>query len=304
MNIRNINLNLLIVLNALLTECHVTKAGEKIHLSQSAMSNSLKQLREIFGDELLQRGQSGNMKLTKKAESLRQPVAAALNKLQDIFQEEDFDPAQCESIINIGMSDYIATILSPALLAKVQQQAPKVQIVIKHFTKQNHAEMLERQNIDLAIGVIESTHSSLMCQHLFNDNLVCMADEEHPAFQKKSGIKLAQFLKYPHVLITSKDNPATDFSEVIMSKLGKKRRIPISLPYSIASLVVLRNSNYISILPERFATLFAQRQHFVTAKVPFKIPEIQISQLWDRYLQTDPLHQWIRRTIKSICEEL
>lgn len=301
MKLRNINLNLLVVLDALLNERHVTRAGEKIHLSQSAMSNSLKQLREIFGDDLLVRGQSGQMMLTKKAHQLRTPVNIALNKVASVFEPERFDPKLCESKFTIGMTDYTATILLPTLIQKINKHAPLLQLIIKPISDINHESLLESGELDLAIGSFKSTAANFMVQRLYSDELVCVADKSHPALSSSKPLTMKQFLDYPHLLVSFKDDPTLDFSEIIIAKLGKHRNIPVVLPYSLVALALLKNTLFICILPMKFTNVLKFKASFATSKVPFTIPMIQINQSWHRRINSEPAHQWLRQTIKSCC---
>ncbi|MBX3710107.1 MAG: LysR family transcriptional regulator, partial [Gammaproteobacteria bacterium] len=183
-NIENINFNLLKALDALLSEQSVSKAGEKTGVTQSAMSITLGQLRNLYQDDLLVRGPQGRMQLTPFAKKLALPVREAMFHAKAVFvASTPFDPATSERTYHVGMSDYIAFVLLPMLMQKMIPLAPHVKIVQHAINHMDNLELFEKLSLDVVIGDFQSVPNSLKMTQLFTDQGVIVADKNHPAFK-------------------------------------------------------------------------------------------------------------------------
>jgi LysR family transcriptional activator of mexEF-oprN operon len=206
-NMLNINLNLLKALNALLSEQKVSKAGEKVGVTQSAMSITLGQLRIIFKDDLLVRGPQGRMQLTPFSKSLIQPVREAMHRVEAVFvAHAPFEAASSERTFHIGMSDYIAFVLLPKLMKAISLDAPDIRIVQHAINHLDNSRPFEDLNLDMVIGDFRSAPHSLKTTHLFTDQGVIVADKNHPIFQEEK-LTVQKMLEYPQVFVALESQP-------------------------------------------------------------------------------------------------
>ena len=182
----NVNFNLLKVLDALLTEVHVTNASKKIHLTQAATSNALAQLRKIYNDPLLIRGQGSKMQLSPLAKKLKPQVASTLEKLETVFtQNTVFCPKTTTHIFHIGMSDYIETITLNKLIEIFYQAAPNAKLVVHHVNYLESTQRLESGDLDLLLGNFPHFEERLMKSKLFSDHTAFYVRTDHPILQTK-----------------------------------------------------------------------------------------------------------------------
>ncbi len=307
MDIAEINLNLLKVLNALLIEQHVTQAGKKINLSQSAVSNALKQLREIFDDELLVRGLVGQMMLTPKAKSLKVPVLNAIENITEVFLEkEPFEASNATMNFNVGMSDYTSSILLSRLIKVINKESPHITITItkldelKDLCEYEHS----TRKLDIALGYFRKVPDRLMAEFLFVDDIVCVTDTKHPGLSNNE-LDMKTFSKYPHLLLAVREKAATEvLIQNVMKRNGLKRTIAVTVPYMMIGMDMLHNTDLISMVPRKLAEKVASELRIAVVPPPFQIPKITITQYWNRMDSNKPAHQWLRRTIKQIAEDL
>jgi len=196
MNLRSVDLNLLVVFDALMTELHVTRAASKVGLSQPAMSNALGRLRHIFNDELLVRTAAG-MQATPRADALANPVRQVLRQIEHVFESTPaLDALPSTRHFNIRMSDVLAMLLLPKFLQNLEKHAPGISVDISHTAPGETVEALERDDLDLAVsmGLVHST--SVRSEFLMPDRMVCVMRKDHPLGTKK--LTLRKFLAARH----------------------------------------------------------------------------------------------------------
>lgn len=196
MNLYRINLNLLKVFSVLMREQHVSDAAKRLHLTQSAISNSLQQLREIFQDELLVRGPK-KMLPTKKALLLAPRIDQALSQLEEsLFHTDEFNYRTSERIFNLGMTDSAEYIILPKLYEQLKNLAPNVSLKILNYNDFS-TENFENKKIELYIGLEKKVPKQLIAERLFSDNSVCVAHASHPIFKKP--LTLTRYLRAEHL---------------------------------------------------------------------------------------------------------
>lgn len=304
MNTLNINLNLLRALDALLTEQHVSKAGIKIGITQSAMSISLKQLRTIYQDELLVRSPSGKMHLTPLAKTLIYPVQQALSYAAETFVGHvPFDPTTAACTFHIGMSDYIAFVLLPPLMKKIANVAPHVRIV-QHAI--NHLESLtpfEEEGVDIIIGDFAKAPSSLKTTSLFFDKGVIVADKNHPAFKKKM-LSLKDFLTYPQIFVSLEGYPEENVIVEMLRREGHQIEISLMTPHTLIALQTLPGTTLMTNTVVRLAQSFLQQLGLATRPTPYKLRPYHARLYWHIERQNAPGHQWLRSMVKEIAKSV
>lgn len=304
MNISKINMNLLVVLDALLTEQHVTRAGKKVHLTQSAVSNALKQLRAIFHDELLVRGQSGKMNLTYKAKTLVEPVKKALQQASIVFSEEkDFDPSTEKTCFNIGMSDYTSLIILPKLIKRVEHYAPNITINVSHLNDVKEIDDFIAPRLDLAIGCFFSPPELLKTQRLFSDRRVWVADKKHPAFKSEKSLE-ENYMNYQHLVVIYKKEAPDKMIKDILKRIKREHADIIIVPHMLVAISILQNTNLICTSRYKVARIFEKKFNLAIRDMPFPSKKFITSQYWRRESDNDPKIKWLRNQIKEISEEI
>jgi DNA-binding transcriptional LysR family regulator len=310
MNVSNINLNLLRILAILLSESHVTRAGEKIGLTQSAMSNALKQLRGIYQDELLIRGRGGKMRLTPLAESLRLPVRQALEHAEHAFTcTVEFDPKTSRRNFHIGMSDYIEFVLLTPLIKKISQLAPKCKIIIHHLTHFSDATLLANNQLDLVIGHFPRAPTNLMVQRLFSDSGSFVSHRNHP-ITKKPKIDLQDILAYPLIMVSFTDDPAQNYLDDLLIQHGYPAQVDVSVPHATIALQALKNTTFITHTVKRIAAPIAKQARLTLLPQPrdlknsFKQQKYIAYQYWHKIVNNEHSHIWLRKIVKEISDEV
>lgn len=295
MNIRNLDLNLLIALSALLEEKHVTHAAERINLSQPAMSRSLARLRDMFQDPLLVKG-AGGMTLTARAEELYLPLQNIMREITDIIQPPSHDPSQMQGEIVIATRDNeLATIL-PKAIQQINSEAPGLKLRIVSLQGDNLSS-LEHHQVDFVLTGSESKSATLHRCLLYKERFVCLASSQHVDLTEK--ISLEKYVSMKHCLVTI-SGFGTSIVDDCLSQKGLKRDIVVRVPHFLAAAFIVADSDLITTLPEKVASLFSQNQRITLLEPPLKLPHFPIYLYWHTRNQHNPIHQWIKKVIKNI----
>lgn len=301
-NVLRNNLNLLGVLDALLTERNVTRAAEKMHLSQPAMSNALAKLRQLFDDPLLVRV-PGGLALTPRAEELVEPVHRILEEVDHAFQpQQTFDPATAQNSFNIAATDSLEMTLLPQLSQRLCKQAPgvKLTVVPRLSAKVPHAQLLSGE-IDLVIGHFADMPETLHVRMLYQEKLVLLVRDQHPTIRRKP--TLAQLVAVPHVLVY----PQADAFLALISQQHPETisqlNMAVRLPHYGAAPLIVSQSDCSVILPSRLAERFAALLPLKIFPIPFEIPSFPINAAWHERTHHDPAQQWLRQMFVEICSK-
>jgi DNA-binding transcriptional LysR family regulator len=295
-----VNLNLLTVLNTLLKEKNVSKAGKKLNLTQPTISNSLKQLRVIFDDELLFRGPGNKMLLTYKAKSLIVPVGETISKIQSVFKsEENFDPKLNEYHFRIGMSDYASIIYLPKIMEVIDKFSDNIGIEVVHLNNMWTYDDFTEHNIDLAIGNYAVDNPVIMKERLFKSHIVCIGAKNHPAFQSQS-LTMKDFLKYKHLQVFYKKEFWADVDGIILNKTGGKRDIVLQVPHMLVALSLIKNSEYICLVSDKIASKYAEKYGCAVRCSPINFPGSVYSLYWSKADCGNPANKWMRKIISGI----
>ncbi|MGS2723032.1 LysR family transcriptional regulator [Porticoccus sp. GXU_MW_L64] len=305
MNIRNVDLNLLIYLSALLEERNVSRAAERLAITQPAMSNALKRLRELFADPLLVRTSEG-MTPTDKARALEPELAAVLASVEAMVQtEEDFDPAATEVTFRIQCSDYIEFTLLLPFIAQVQQQAPGIDFDILSPGDAS-LQAIEKGIVDLAINRFSRLPQAFHQATVWRDNFCCLVHKDHPYAAQQT---LEQYLSAEHMWVNKTGLGAAQgvsrkadvhklgWVDEALAALDESRNIRVfSRHYMVASHLE-RLPHLIATLPRRMAMVQAQNPDLRIVKVPFQVVPIEVKMAWSPLLQHSAPHKWLRRSL-------
>lgn len=312
MNIERVDLNLLVYLDVLLRERNVTRAAEVVGLSQPAMSNGLRRLREFFDDPLLVRTSEG-MSPTERALELQPLVREALLAVERALETPgEFDPGQASRVFRIMVSDYTEATLIPSLLARLQREAPGIVLDILAPSDMSF-EDVERGNVDMVINRFDNLPQSFHQVTLWRDTYACVLGRDNPVLKN---FTLGAYLAGDHVWVSKTgwgagtgikygaDSQKLGWVDVALKKLGKSRRIKIYTRHYLSAMLLARQKNLIVTVPSKAAHLMDNEHEMVVRQPPFPIPSIELKMAWSPLLQHNPAHRWMRRLLTELAAEI
>src|SRR3984885_798824 len=289
---RNIDLNLLIPLKALLHERNVTRAAKRIHLSQSAMSRALDRLRLELGDELLVRV-GRNYELTPRGTALTSELGQIMPRLARLWEGEPFSPAQSEAKIRLAMTDDASSVVLPPLAEIVGRLAPGITLEVIPWHERTHEDNLATQLILSPLAA----PSTFRFESLFEDHFVCMAGRKLK--RGKGAIAMKEYLSFRHVALETQPNQQ-NLIDRSLAEAGLRRLVAVRLPYFQAAIRVLEATDLVLTMPSRIAQPTLAALDFPLLKAPKEVPRIRYSMVWHPRFDSDLLHTWIRQTVRQI----
>ena len=304
MNINRIDLNLLVYLDALLRERNVTQAAHQLNLSQPAMSNGLRRLRELFNDPLLVRTSDG-MTPTERALELEPVVREVLTIIDRAVQPRSaFEPKEAQRVFRIMASDYAESTLLPTVLGQLRTLAPGLTLDIMTPSDVSFMDV-ERGKVDMVINRFDSMPQSFHQIHLWDDSFSCLLSPENPVLKD---FTLDSYLKANHVWVSKTgmgvgvgvdpdDVQRLGWVDAALNKLGKKRQIRVFTRHYQAAMTMAEQNDLIVTLPTRAAQLKANNPKVVLREPPLAIPPLELKMAWSPLLQHDPANRWLRKLI-------
>lgn len=301
MNLRGLDLNLLVILDALLTEQNVTRAAEQINLSQSATSGALARLRNFFDDELLvQVGRK--MVLTPLGQSLVVPVRDVLLQIQGtIASKAQFDPAHSDRTFKIMGPDYILTILIPEVLRFFEQNAPHIKIDLRE-TSNTVLEELERGEFDLIIIPYYFSSSAHPREIFYEEGFVCAVWEENSLVGEQ--ITLEQFLEMGHIVVQLGKDRVPSFEEWFLKQYGLERRVEAVAPLYTMLPGFIIGTNKIVTMQATLAKYYEQFLPIRLITFPGEISNYAEVLQWNKFKDQDPGLVWLRQILKDTIKKL
>lgn len=300
-NINALDLNLLKALHGLLETASVTRAAERVNLSQPAMSRALERLRHTLQDPLLVRSGRGMM-LTPRAESLIAPVQTAVAQLGSVFAPQIFDPSKANDLFRIMAPDYLAQKIMPSVLSRVFNAAPNIQIEIENLSGSAIRD-LNAGKISLGFGVVDDGPAleNVAAQGLMTDKQVCLMRRGHPL--AADDLKLTGFAQARHALLSITGKGGGRIDDVLKTH-GLSRSIALRVAHFLTVSSVIETTDLIITVPGLLANQILNDKLVKKALPPeLQIPSFTVSQIWHQRFSADPAHQWLRRVIKSVCAE-
>ncbi|MDP9810152.1 DNA-binding transcriptional LysR family regulator [Rhizobium tibeticum] len=305
MNLAAFDLNLLRVFDAMMLELSTVRAGERVGLSQPAVSSALGRLRSILGDELFVR--DGNrMMPTPRALQLREPVHRALAQIEEaLAANAAFDPqTSTRSFMLIG-SDYFSTLLMPKLAASVTPIAPSVILQMMDYPSTEVLGLLSDGKADIVLDRVLEMPEWIASRKLFRSWLVCIARRGHPLLSAR-GIRPAEaipadvFCAIPQIL-RSADGSRTGTIDPVLERLGLSRRIAITVPHFQAVALAVATSDLLGSIPVHFARLVAERLELDIFMPPMESPAMDVTMYWHRRLDRDAGNAWVREQLAAVA---
>ena len=307
MNISKIDLNLLVYLDVLLREKNVTRAADQLSITQPAMSNGLKRLRELFSDPILVRTSEGMMP-TARALQLQPVVRDVLSKLEATIQPEtEFDPATSSRTFRIMASDYAETTLLAKVLGQLRTHAPSVTLDIVTPSDVSFHDV-ELGKVDMAINRFDELPMSFHQKVIWYDTFSCMVHKEHPCVPN---FDIDSYLAHQHVWVSKTGfgvGVGIDPNEVQklgwvdaeLAKLGKKRNIRVFTRHYHMAMWLAKEQGLIATLPTKATEIYADSNDIEVLEPPFDIPPIALKMAWSPLLHHDAGHIWLRRLIVEV----
>jgi DNA-binding transcriptional LysR family regulator len=315
-----LDLNLLRVFDALIEERSVTRAGERLGLTQSAISHALSRLRYVLDDELFVRGPDG-MQPTRRAAEMAPRLRQGLLQLQLALTPADFVPAETARRFTIVCGEYIGTVFIPALVARLREAAPSAEIRIRP-SNMGVAEALLAGRADLAIGSFRRVPEWFTCEPLFEETRVWVVSDRHPAAWQE--LTLERLAALPHLIIsaTGEDEQAVagyvidhglerlvTRSEVgllqgALAAHGLTRSVVLTMPHFMAALAVVSHSDMAAPLPRRLAAAFAGTYRLKLFEPPYSSPPFSIMALSHREHGSEPAIAWLRDIVRQVAVAL
>jgi DNA-binding transcriptional LysR family regulator len=300
-DISAVDLNLLVALDALLTERSVTRAGRRIGLSQPAMSAALARLRALFADPLFVRTRAG-MLPTQRALAIASPLQDVLANVRVVLATPAFDPAVARVSFQIVTGDYGELVILPALLAALEKRAPRATLRVRPITdpKAQLAQLGEGV-IDLVIAPMLHAGGGIEVADLFHEDFVCVLRRSHPA--RPARLTLRSFARLRHLLVSPEgDGPA--LVDEVLGKAGLSREIALRIPHFLVAPALVATSDMVATLPRRVVAGSAMKRQLTTFAPPFETRTFTMVVAWHARRLEEPAVRWFRDLVVEIAGTL
>jgi DNA-binding transcriptional LysR family regulator len=309
------DLNLVVAFDALARERSVTRAAQRVGITQSAMSHALRRLRDLLGDELMVRGRSG-MVLTPRAESLAVPVRSGLVTLgRALSDPARFEPASGRRAFCLASPDLFDVLVLPPLLERIRVEAPGVDIRVIPIDERRLADQLETGDVDVAITPrvdrtdgeqTEDDLPGLVRKKLLHDRFACLIRADHPILGGKRGrreppaLSLESYAAVSHVLVSPRGE-GPGLVDRALAKHGLKRRVALRIPHFYAGLAIVAKSDLILTAPAALARLIPGDLPVVALRAPLRLPGHSVNLSWHERFSKDDGHGWLRRLVTEVA---
>ncbi len=309
MNFRTLDLNLLRVFDVVMAERNLTRAAERLSLSQPAVSNALKRLKESVGEDFLTRSSSG-VKPTPRAEALWPEVRRALGDLRAALEPGEFNPQADPASFRIAMADATTALFMPPLVSHIEASRALASLRVLPLTTRDPSTLLERGDADLAIGYFPEAVAALTSQgcdsplrhaHLHDSEYVCVMRDRHPLGAGE--LTLDAYCAADHLLVNFAGRPY-GLADQALAALNCRRRIVLTVNQYFTAGRVVANSNLLTVLPACFVGATGYHEHVVTRPLPFRLGGLQVAMLWHRRNDAASSHQWLRaRLLEAAAQQ-
>lgn len=304
-NFRTLDLNLLRVFDEVMAERSLTKAAHNLALTQPAVSNAMRRLRDTLGDDLVRRSGQG-LEPTPRANALWPAVREALRQLQESLSPSPFEPTTSTATFVLAMADATAAELVPGLLAVIERDAPGVNVRVVPLSTRDPRGLLDSESADLAIGHFPAVLADLTAsaqsggavqfvhQRLYDGEYVCVMRRDHPLSQ--GPLTLNRFCAAKHLLVSFSGRPY-GFVDEALASLGRERRIVLTVNQFFTAGRVVVQSDLLTVLPRHFVRVASVGDELVMRKLPFDMPVVHVDALWHQRVQQSSAHQWLRNAV-------
>ncbi len=309
-NFRTLDLNLLRVFDEVMAERNLTRAARNLSLTQPAVSNALRRLRDLLGDELVRRSGAG-VEPTPRALALWPTVRDALRHLQHVLAPGDFTPATADTAFVLAMADATAAELVPGLVQIIEREAPAVSLRVVPLTTRDPRPLLESEGADMAVGYFPAVLAALTArgqsgvavpfetQRLYVGQYVCVMRRGHPLADKP--LTLDDYCAARHLLVSFSGRPY-GFIEQTLGALGRERHITVTVNQFYTAGRVVASSDLLAVMPRHFVKVTGIADQFELRDLPFDQPLVHVDALWHRRTQYGQAHAWLRDALARAAE--
>ena len=298
-NLRSVDLNLLVVFDALMTEHSVSRAARRIGLSQPATSNALARLRDVFDDRLFVR-RGSEMVPTPRAEVIAGHVRAGLGHLDlALGPPRGFDPATAQRELVIATADYASLVILPDLMRRIRTQAPGIDVKVVPYGPVVPFDGLARGDVDLVVGSPRNVPPGVAVGDLFEDRFTCLVRKDHPKVGRR--LTLARFVELDHLLVAPLGGKR-GFVDRALGALDRRRRIALRVPDFLLAPFIVAATDLVVTLPTGVAAVLGERLELRRLAPPVEIPSFSYALLWDERRNDDPALQWLRECVSEAAK--
>lgn len=310
-NFRTLDLNLLRVFDEVMAERSLTRAARNLSLTQPAVSNALRRLRDTLGDELVQRSGQG-MAPTPRALAIWPSVREALQQLQASLVPNEFVPETATSTFVLAMADATAAEIIPGLTDVLETEAPGVRIRVVPLTTRDPRKLLDEESCDLALGYFPAALADLtaraqsgepvpfMHQRLYDGEYVCVMRTGHPL--ATGAFTLNRFCAARHMLVSFSGRPY-GFIDESLASLGRERQVVLTVNQFFTAGRVVANSNLLTVLPRHFVRVTGISEQLVLRPLPFDVAPVHVDAVWHRSSHLRSAHVWLRQTVLRAADK-
>ncbi len=295
------DLNLLPVLLVMMEERNVTRAAERLGITQPALSNALNRLRETLNDPLFIRERYG-MRPTPKAEQLAQVVGAALSSIDKvILGQQDFDPLHATRLFTLAPNSYVEFIMMPAIVARLRSCAPGIRLRLTPFGNDVTETGVISGNTDMVLGRIVEPPDNLVVQHLMNEGLACVIRADHPLVGENLSAEQYEQLKHVNVLPPGRMRAGLYQA---LEQRGLRRQVAVSVTHFLAVPEMIAVTDYCATLPRLICKHLSRDQRLRIIPAPVDLGTFPVEMGWHARYRDDPAHRWFRTLITETAQSL
>ena len=297
-NIRTIDLNLLIVFDALFDERSVTRAANRLAVTQPTVSGSLKRLRHTFSDQLFLRTSHGVLP-TPRAEALAAPVKALLANVQTLVASQAFDPATSEATVRVCGGDYVQHVIFGPLIEAIRKAAPKIKVLASPRPVAGAlAELFARGEMDIVISARDTLLPELTARLLYREHYICVGRKKHPL--NKHRISLKQLCAFDHLLVSPSGDRFSNVIDSILEKQSCRRRVGTVVPTYPLMFDILDRHDFLTFIPE--GLLRERKFDLKVFKTDLAVPPVDVLASWHPRLNGDAKHRWLRELLVKVTK--
>lgn len=296
MEMRNVDLNLLKAFDALMDERSVTRAAARLALTQPAVSGALNRLREAFGDPLFVRSQRGVVP-TDRALELSAPVKRILTEIDRLLTPAEFDPVSAEFTVSVAATDYALQAVVQPFIAALHRRAPRVRVAVHALHPDQIFTRMERGQLDMALLTPDTAPPDLHSRQLFEEDYVCAMRVQHPGVGP-GPLTLDAFCAMNHGVVSMEGGRFSTATDAALARLGRQRRVTVSVPSFLMLMELLRHSDLAALLPRR---LLRGVQDLWVHEPPLSVPGFTKILTWHARTHESPGHRWVRQLLAQSC---
>lgn len=305
LNFRTLDLNLLRVFDEVMTERNLTRAAHNLAMTQPAVSNALRRLREVMGDELVRRSGYG-VEPTAAALALWPTVRDALHMLRESLAPGAFDPSSAHNAFRLAMADATAAKLVPGLMDIFESEAPGANLRVLPLTTRDPRDLLESGTVDLAIGHFPGVLAELGALHLqehnphfqhqrlYDGEYVVVMRRDHPLAGKP--LSLDTYCAARHLLVSFSGRPF-GFVDEALAALSRQRRVVLTVNQFFTAGRVVATTDLLTVLPRHFVGATGMEDELALCDLPLQVPDVHVDSLWHRQATHNTAHRWLREAV-------